>query len=61
MTNSGKRTRSKVMEQDLNNTTLLESLEDLVDQLGRDKITEEEATTVLESIVKYQRSSGEGR
>jgi|5B_taG_2_1085324.scaffolds.fasta_scaffold03406_6 polyhydroxyalkanoate synthesis regulator phasin len=49
------------MEQDLNNTTLLESLEDLVDQLGRDKITEEEATTVLESIVKYQRSSGEGR
>jgi hypothetical protein len=43
------------MEKDLNNTTLLESLEDLVDQLGMDKITEEEVINVLESIVKYQK------
>jgi CRISPR/Cas system CSM-associated protein Csm2 small subunit len=47
------------MEKDLNNTTLLESLEDLVDQLGMDKITEEEVINVLESIVKYQKFWGE--
>lgn len=34
-------------------TTLLEDLEDLVDQFGREKMTEEEVLNTLESITNF--------
>jgi hypothetical protein len=35
-------------------TTLLEDLEDLVDQFGRNKISEKEVLEILKNIVRYE-------